>query len=108
MSGMLEVDDHTARRQNWMVMTQDAAHDLPDVLAHLVAQYPDSIRTDVEGNLLFAAHDSNGSIQSFDRLSLQSMPPTMMKKNVYGRRLCHRCSASKYLLAGANAFRCDY
>jgi hypothetical protein len=84
MSGMLEVDDHTARRQNWMVMTQDAAHDLPDVLAHLVAQYPDSIRTDVEGNLLFAAHDSNGSIQSFDRLSLQSMPPTMIKKTSTG------------------------
>lgn len=84
MSGMLEVDDHTARRQNWMVMTQDAAHDLPDVLAQLVARYPDSIRTDSEGNLLFAAYDSNGSIQSFDRLSLQSMPPRMMQTTSKG------------------------
>lgn len=84
MSGMLEVDDHTTRRQNWMVAPHDAAHDLPDVLAQLVARYPDSIRTDVEGNLLFAAHDISGSIQSFGRLSLQSMPPNMMQKTSKG------------------------
>lgn len=81
---MLEIDDHTTRRQKWMMTPQDVAHDLPDVLVPLVAQFPDSIRTDGEGNLLFAAHDICGSIQSFDRLSLQSMPPIMMQKTSVG------------------------
>ena len=84
MSGMLEVDDHTTRRQNWMMTPQDVARDLPDVLVPLVAQFPDSIRTDGEGNLLFAAHSISGSIQSFDRLSLQSMPPIVMQKTSTG------------------------
>jgi hypothetical protein len=78
MSGLTERDDHTARRQNWMVNSGDAANDLPEVLSELVDRYPESIRTDGQGTLLFAAYGMDGSILSLDRLALLAMPPELM------------------------------
>ncbi|WP_375554210.1 relaxase/mobilization nuclease domain-containing protein [Roseovarius mucosus] len=78
LAGLPEPDDHTARRQNWMLASHDMAQGLPEILGKLVAQYPDTIRVNADGDLLFASRLIDGSIASFDRLSLQVIPPKML------------------------------
>lgn len=73
LSSIEPPDDHTARRQDWILSLLDpavATDTLPEGIGDLIARYPDTVRADGIGGLLFAGYGRNGSILSFARLSL--------------------------------------
>lgn len=78
MSGMPPLDDHTARRQSWILSRDNDVRGVPKDVKRLVSQFPDTVRAGGIGDLLFAARLRDGSIASFDRLSLQVNPPEIM------------------------------
>ncbi len=78
ISDLPPLDDHTARRQSWTLSAYSASSKVPDELKGLISRFPDTIRVDCKGDILFAARIMDGSIASFDRLSLQVSPPEIM------------------------------
>lgn len=78
LTGMPPLDDHTARRQSWILSNDSDLHDIPVEVRGLVSQFPDTVRADGIGDLLFAARLRDGSIASFDWLSLQFNQPEIM------------------------------
>ena len=71
-------DDHTARRQDWALSSLDAIDALPEVVVDLLYRYPDTMRADGARGLLFAGYGPDGSILSFERLSLDATFPVLM------------------------------
>lgn len=58
--------DHTAYRQAWcLARPRDAAH-IHKTIADIVLRYPDDIRVDRRGNLLFARRNTAGSLVGFE------------------------------------------
>lgn len=84
LSGFAPQDDHTARRQDWILSPH--THDLytPDIIASAIAPYPDAIRVDGSGNLLFAKRSADGGITGFDRLMTRTDPPAQTPKTSNG------------------------
>ena len=78
ISDLPRLDDHTARRQSWMLSNYYEASGVPEALKALTSSYPQTIRAVSKGDLLFAARLMDGSIASFDRLSLEAVPPKLM------------------------------
>jgi hypothetical protein len=77
-SGLPPLDDHTARRQSWILSDYSTSSKVPVELKDLISRFPDTIRADYTGDILFAARVMDGSIASFERLSLQVSPPEIM------------------------------
>jgi len=71
-------DDHTARRQDWILSVHRTDPHVPQIIMNLIEDHYEAIRTDGDGNLLFARRDAAGGIAGFDRLSLRTTPPTHM------------------------------
>lgn len=78
LSDVAPPDDHTARRQDWMLSVHRTDPYVPQIIMNLIEDHSETIRTDGEGDLLFARRDAGGGIAGFDRLSLRTTPPTHM------------------------------
>jgi hypothetical protein len=84
LSGLAPQDDHTARRQDWILSSHTPDPYAPDIIASAIAPYHDTIRVDGSGNLLFAKRSANGGITGFDRLMTRTDPPAQMPKTSDG------------------------
>lgn len=84
LSGLPDRDDHITRRQDWMLSQfRDDPH-MPQIIANLIAPYPDAVRSDGDGSLLFARRQASGGILGFDALTLRSLPPAEMPATSQG------------------------
>ncbi len=69
------VDDHTARRQKWMLSPLGGSeYDLPSIIP-ITASSPDTVRSDGDGGLLFAKRNIRGDLLGYQHLLMPTVSP---------------------------------
>lgn len=75
-SELHQLDDHTTRRQNWVLAPLKNDPYIPEIISDLIDAHPDAVRADGKGTLLFANRDTKSAIMGYERLDLGAMPPS--------------------------------
>lgn len=91
------LDDHTSRRQNWVLAPFENDPNIPDIISNLIDAHPHDVRADETGALLFANRDPYGATLGYERLDLGAVPPSHLPRTsvngicVIGSRLAEVC-----------------
>ncbi|MBU2935175.1 MULTISPECIES: relaxase/mobilization nuclease domain-containing protein [Pacificibacter] len=65
--------DHTEMRQAWALSPLRNEQEHPEWSQHILASYPDDIRSDTDGNMLLARRSDHGSIVGFDGFNVEAL-----------------------------------
>lgn len=83
-SNLVPRDDHTARRQDWMVAPSIKDPYAPKIIKKAVARHQNTLRLDGNNGLLFASCDAKGRIVGFDRMLLEANPRSSIQESSTG------------------------
>ncbi|MCX7567735.1 relaxase/mobilization nuclease domain-containing protein [Sulfitobacter sp. F26169L] len=83
-SGLASRDDHTARRQDWMVAPSIKDPYASQIIKDTVARHQNTLRVDGNNGLLFARCDTKGRIVGFDRMLLEADPRAPIRETSTG------------------------
>ncbi|WP_299416205.1 relaxase/mobilization nuclease domain-containing protein [uncultured Sulfitobacter sp.] len=83
-SGLASRDDHTARRQDWIVAPSIKDPYAPQIIKTAVALHQNTLRLDGNNGLLFARWDAKGRIVGFDRMLLEANPRASIQETSTG------------------------